>query len=228
MKSATAVTPTAAYDAAALVGRTRSGDASAWRDLVNEYEPLLRRIARRHRLSAEDTDDAVQLTWLRYVEHIDQLTHPDRLRAWLIAICRRESVHLATRRRREVALSGPEVERLADQRGGESDPFDAAVRHDEHDRLYSAIGALPQRQRTLLVALLRHEGQSYLNLSHHLNLPVGSLGPTRQRALIRLRNDPRLTDLSSGNSGRRPGPRPGPAGVRLHRGAGPRSPEVSR
>lgn len=227
MKSATAVTPTAAYDAAELVGRTRSGDASAWRDLVNEYQPLLRRIARHHRLSAEDADDAVQLTWLRCVEHIDQITHPDRLRAWLIAICRRESVHLATRGRREVPFSGPEVERLADQRDGEDDPFDEAVRHDEHDRLYSAIGALPQRQRALLVELLRNEGQSYLNLSHHMNLPVGSLGPTRQRALTRLRNDPCLTDLSSENSGRRPGPRPGQARVRPHR-AGPRSPEASR
>ena len=227
MRSATAVTPTGAYYAAELVGRTRGGDASAWRDLVNEYEPLLRRIARRHRLSAEDADDAVQLTWLRYVEHIDQITHPDRLRAWLIAICRRESVHLATRGKREVPFSGPEVERLADQRGGGGDPFDEAVRRDERDRLYSAIGALPQRQRALLAELLRHEGQSYLNLSHHLNLPVGSLGPTRQRALTRLRNDPRLTDLSPENSGRRPGPRPGQARVRLHR-AGPRSPEVSR
>lgn len=227
MKSATAVPPTAAYDAAELVGRTRSGDASAWRDLVNEYEPLLRRIARHHRLSAEDADDAVQLTWLRCIEHIDQITHPDRLRAWLVAICRRESIHLVASGRREVPLSGPQVERLADQRDGEGDPFDEAVRHDEHDRLYGAIGALPQRQRALVVEVLRNEGQSYLSLSHHLNLPVGSLGPTRQRALTRLRNDPRLTDLSSENPGRRPGSRPGQASVRLHR-AGPRSPEVSR
>ena len=227
MKSAAAVTPTAAYDAAELVGRTRRGDASAWRDLVNRYEPLLRRIARHHRLSAEDADDAVQLTWLRCVEHIDQITHPDRLRAWLTAICRRESIHLATRGRREVPLSGPQVVRLAERRAGEGDPLDEAVRHDEHDRLYSAIGALPQRQRALLVELLRNEGQSYRDLSRHLDLPVGSLGPTRQRALTRLRSDPRLTDLPSENSGRRPGPRPGQARVRLHR-AGPRSPGASR
>ena len=173
MKSATAVPPAAAYDAAELVGRTRSGDASAWRDLVNEYEPLLRRIARHHRLSAEDADDAVQLTWLRCIEHIDQITHPDRLRAWLVAICRRESIHLVARGRREVPLSGPQVERLADQRDGEGDPSDEAVRHDEHDRLYSAIGALPQRQRALLVEVLRNEGQSYLSLSRSPEPPGG-------------------------------------------------------
>ena len=73
-----------------LLSRTRSGDVSAWRDLVEEYRPLLRRIARHHRLSAEDADDAVRLTWLRCVEHIDQIARPDRLRAWLVAVCRAE------------------------------------------------------------------------------------------------------------------------------------------
>lgn len=195
MKSSTAVTSAPADNAAELVGRIRSGDASAWRDLVDQYEPLLRWLARNHRLSAEDADDAVQLTWLRCLEHIDQLTHPNRLRAWLITICHRQSVRLATRRWREVPLDGPELERLIDQQAEEADLLVEAVRRDEHDLLYSAIAALPQRQRALVVGLLRQEGLSYLNLSHQINVPVGSLGPTRQRALTRLRNDPRLTDL---------------------------------
>jgi hypothetical protein len=49
----------------------------------------------------------------------------------------------------------------------------------------------------VLVELLREERQSYLELSRRLGLPVGSIGPTRQRAVIRLRLDPRLADLSS-------------------------------
>jgi RNA polymerase sigma factor (sigma-70 family) len=209
MKSPTAVMPTPADNAAELVGRMRSGDASAWRDVVDQYQPLLRRLARDHLLSAEDADDAVQLTWLRCLGHIDQLAHPNGLRAWLITICRRESVRLATRRWREVPLDGPEMERLIDQQAEEADPFIEAVRRCEHDLLYSAIAALPQRQRALIVELLRQEGLSYLNLAHHFNIPVGSLGPTRQRALTRLRNDPRLTDLgnqrgASGTLARRP------------------------
>jgi len=202
MKSATAVTP-AAHDAAELVGRVRGGDASAWRDLVDQYESLLRWLARGHRLHAEDIDDAVQLTWLRCLEHIDQLTHPDRLRAWLITICHRESARLATRGRREVPLNGFAVEQLIDQRAEEDDPFTEAVRREERDRLYSAIAALPQRQKALLIELLRREGQSHRELSRALDLPMGSLGPTRQRALARLRNDPRLTDLDERLADRR-------------------------
>ena len=197
MKSETAITPAPAGNPADLVGRIRKGDTSAWRDLIDQYEPLLRWLARQHRLSAEDTDDAVQLTWLRCLEHIDQLTQADRLRAWLTTICRRESIRLATKRRQEVPLNESEVTRFADDTHGASDPYAETARRDEHDRLYRAIAALPHRQRAVLLELLRQESQSYLDLSRRLGLPVGSIGPTRQRALTRLRNDPRLADLSS-------------------------------
>ena len=192
MNSEPTITPSPADNSAELVGRIRKGDASAWRDLVDQHGPRLRRLAREQRLSAQDADDAVQLTWLRCLEHIDQLNHADRLRAWLITICRRESVRLAARGRGEVPLGDPEATRLIDDRAEESDPCAETVRRDEHERLYRAIAALPQRQRVVLAELLRPEGQSYLDLSHRLGVPVGSVGPTRQRALARLRNDPRL------------------------------------
>jgi RNA polymerase sigma factor (sigma-70 family) len=214
MKSSAAVTRASADNAAELVGRMRSGDASAWRDLVDQYEPLLRWLARNHRLSAEDADDAVQFTWFRCLEHIDQLAHPNRLRAWLITICRRQSVRLATRRWREVPLDGPEMERLIGQQAEEPDPFVEAVRRYEQDLLYSAIADLPQRQRALIIELLKQEGLSYLNLSHHLNVPVGSLGPTRQRALTRLRaaGDRRVSYQHADRASRQGEPAVGPHG----------------
>ena len=89
--------------------RIRAGDESAWRDLSDRYEPLLRWLARQHGLSAEDASDVVQLTWLRCLEHIDQLTHKDRLGGWLATICRRECMRLATKGRREVPLGGPDM-----------------------------------------------------------------------------------------------------------------------
>jgi RNA polymerase sigma factor (sigma-70 family) len=116
MKSTTSVTFAAACSASELVSRMRSGDASAWRDLVEQYEPMLPWLARNHRLSAEDVNDAVQLTWLRCLEHIDQLSHPDSLRAWLATICRRESLRLATKGRREMPVNSPSPEQCSLQR----------------------------------------------------------------------------------------------------------------
>jgi RNA polymerase sigma factor (sigma-70 family) len=197
MKSQGTITPWRADNSAEIVSRIRKGDAAAWRDLVGQYEPLLRWVARQYRQSAEDVDDAVQVTWLRCLEHIDQLIDADRLGAWLTTICRRESIRLATKGQREVPLNESQVTRLMENEAAENDPSAEAARRDEHDRLYRAIAALPQRQRVVLVEFLTREGQSYLDLSHRVGLPVGSVGPTRQRALTRLRNDPRLAELSS-------------------------------
>jgi RNA polymerase sigma factor (sigma-70 family) len=180
-----------------LVSRIRARDESVWRDMSDQYESLLRWIARQCRLSPEDTDDVIQLTWLRCLEHIGQLTDPDRLSGWLATICRRECIRLATKGRREVPLSSPDLARLIDDDRDDGDPYIKVAARDQHNRLHHAISALPERQRMLLAELLRREGQSYLDLSQRLGLPVGSIGPTRRRAVTRLRLDPRLADLSS-------------------------------
>jgi RNA polymerase sigma factor (sigma-70 family) len=185
-----------ADNSAELVRRIRNGDGSAWRELVDHYEPLLRRLARQYRLSGQDIDDAIQLTWLRCLEHIDQITHADRLRGWLATVCRRESIRLVTKRRREVALGGQSVTRLVDQGQEEHDPGTEVARRDAHDRLSRAITALPEKQRLVLIELLKEENRGYLDLSRRLGLPVGSIGPTRQRAIARLRQDPQLAGLS--------------------------------
>jgi RNA polymerase sigma factor (sigma-70 family) len=180
-----------------LVAGIRAGDESAWRAMSDQYEPLLRWHARRCGLWAEDVDDAIQLTWLRCLEHIDQLTDADRLNNWLVTICRRECIRLATKARREVPLSPPEMAQLIDTGREECDPCAEAALRDQCNRLHQAIMALPGRQQAVLVELLRREDQSYLDLSGRLGLPVGSIGPTRQRALSRLRLDPRIADLLS-------------------------------
>jgi len=181
-----------------LVSRIQARDESAWRDMRDQYDPLLRWIARQCRLSAEDIEDVVQLTWLRCLEHIDQLTDPDRLSGWLATICRRESIRLATKDRREVPFSGPDLARLIDNGHDNGDPYANVAARDQYNRLYRAISALPERQKRLLVELLRQEDQSYSDISRRLGLPVGSIGPTRKRAVTRLRLDPRIADLSSG------------------------------
>lgn len=186
----------AADNSAELVGRIRNGDSSAWCELVDHYEPLLRRLARQYRLSGQDVDDAIQLTWLRCLEHIDQITHADRLRGWLATVCRRESLRLATKGRREIALGEQSVTRLVDDGQEERDPGAEMARRDAHDRLNRAIRALPQKQQLVLTELLKEESRSYLDLSRRLGLPMGSIGPTRQRAIARLRQDPRLAELS--------------------------------
>ncbi len=186
----------AADDPAELIDRIRTGDTSAWRELVREHEPMLRRIARQYRLTRQDADDVVQLVWVRCLEHLDQLTRADRLRAWLNTICRRECLRLATRERREVPLGESAVTWLIDRSREEQDPHTTAALRDDRARLSQAIAGLPDRQRLVLLELLEREGHGYVDISRCLGLPIGSIGPTWRRALTRLRQDPGLADLN--------------------------------
>jgi RNA polymerase sigma factor (sigma-70 family) len=197
MESKTAAKSAPAYSPEELIAGLRARDESAWRAMSERYEPLLRWHARHCGLSAEDAGDAVQLTWLCCLEHIAQLTDADRLHSWLVTICRRECIRLATRARCEVPLSAPDMAQLIDDGREECDPCAAAVLRDQCNCLYLAIMALPERQRTILIELLRREDQSYLDLSRRLGIPLGSIGPTRRRAVSRLRLDPRIAALSS-------------------------------
>lgn len=196
MTSGTAMKHKLNENSAEFVERIRAGDDFAWGEMIDQYEPTLRRIARQYRLSTQDTDDAVQITWLRCVEHVDQLTQPDRLLSWLATICRRECLRLATRERREVLLGESAITRLIDGKQEEHDLSTEAAHRDDNVRLIRAIAALPDRQRTVLIEVLGREGYSYLDISRRLGLPVGSIGPTWLRAVTRLRRDPELADLS--------------------------------
>jgi len=54
------------------------------------------------------------------------------------------------------------------------------------------VRRLDGRKQLVLDALLRTPDASYVDLSERLRMPVGSIGPTRERALDRLRSDPSL------------------------------------
>jgi RNA polymerase sigma factor (sigma-70 family) len=186
----------AADNSAEFVERIRTGDASAWRDLVREHEPMMRRITRQYRLTHQDADDVIQLVWQRCLEHLDQLTRTDRLWAWLNTICRRECLRQATGKRREVPLEESAVTYLIDCSREEHDPFTTAALRDDQARLSRAIAGLPDRQRLVLLELMKREGRGYVEVSRCLGLPIGSIGPTWRRALIRLSQDPGLADLN--------------------------------
>jgi hypothetical protein len=77
-KSKIAANSAPAFSQEELVAGIRARDESAWPALSERYNPALRWIARYCRLPTEEPGDAVQLTWLRCLEHIDQLSDAER------------------------------------------------------------------------------------------------------------------------------------------------------
>lgn len=173
-------------DAAALVQRVRAGDERAWDALVDAYVGLVWSITRAHRLSAGDAADVSQTTWLRLVENLDRLDDPSRVGAWLATTARRECLRI-------LRLSGRQVlvEDEADlERGGDHQavPVDALLlQAEEAEAVRAAFVRLPERCQELLALLMADPPPSYADVSAALQLPIGSIGPTRGRCLEKLR-----------------------------------------
>jgi RNA polymerase sigma factor (sigma-70 family) len=165
-----------------LVRRAAAGDQRAWDQLVQGYAGLVWAVARLHGLSASDAADVSQVTWLRLVEQVGRLRQPERLAAWLATTARRESARVARRAARQVG-DGRDV---AD--GPDDATADGRVELEERDALLRrAFAGLTPRCRELLGLLLADDNLSYAEVSQILEMPVGSIGPTRARCLACLR-----------------------------------------
>ena len=171
-----------------IVAAAAQGDQQAWNELVERYSGVLWSVARAHRLDASDAADVVQTTWLRLVEHLPRIRNADSVGAWLATTARREA--LRTLRRSARYELSDEVEAVAE-------PLDLAARllRDERDAaLAAAFARLPARDQGLLRMLALDPPPSYEEIGAALSMPIGSIGPTRGRAIERLRRELRAFD----------------------------------
>jgi RNA polymerase sigma factor (sigma-70 family) len=170
----------------ALVAAAAAGEPQAWRELIDRYAVLIRSVCRAHRLCDADTDDVTQLTWLRAVEHIGRLRDPDRFGAWVATTARRECLRVLQGRKRVVPTADEVRNPLF---AAHVDEDEVALAAERRTAVRRALTALPERQRTLLRLLHSETEPSYEDIGRRLGMPVGSIGPTRGRALERLRKE---------------------------------------
>jgi len=178
---------------AELVRAAAGGDARAWEALVGCFSTLVWTIARSYRLNPSDAADVNQVVWLRLVEHLGNIRQPDRLGAWLASVTRHECLRTLRGAEREVPtaddldVSHDSCELEVDQR---------LLAGDLNAALWRAFGTLPERWQALLRILMSSPSASYEEVAAALDMPIGSIGPTRQRCLERLRNSPELLCLA--------------------------------
>jgi len=159
------------------------GGTRAWELLVQRYEPYLLRLAASYRIG-EDVHDAVQNTFLRLLEHGSEIRKPEAVKYWLATVLRHECLSVITRRRRERPVDVENLSTLLPPTGEAA--LDSALLSEEDARfVQEALTRLPARQRELLV-MLSDPDTSYKTIGERMQMPIGSIGPTRQRALARL------------------------------------------
>lgn len=169
----------------ALVAGALDGDAASWNRLVERYTPVALSVVRRLRLQGSDADDVIQIVWLRLVEKLGAIREPEALPGWIVTTTRRECLHVLKARR---SVSPTDLNDEAQAVGAAGRALDSdLLEAEQHEALLAALAELPDRQRSLLLLLLEDPPLSYEEISVRLDMPVGSIGPTRARALARVR-----------------------------------------
>jgi len=169
-----------------LVARAIQGDRRAWEALVDLYSGLIWSVTRQFRLCDADAADVAQTTWLRLLEHIDRLHDASRVGPWLATTARRECLRTVAHRRR-VVLTGEEGD--LDRADIVQSDVDAGLLAAERCRdVGNAVAQLPQRWRDIMTLLTADPPTSYEEISATLQVPIGSIGPTRRRCLRRLQD----------------------------------------
>lgn len=169
-----------------MVAQARDGDEQAWNDLVARYLGMVHAICRGYHLTGDDAADVNQVVWLRLVEHLVRIRNADAVGGWIAATTRNECLRVLRASGRTVLVGdGAELDQVDGRNDG---GIDTGLLVYERDRLLSsAFGCLDDRCQQLLRLLMTEPRPSYDEIAAALDMPVGSIGPTRARCLEHLR-----------------------------------------
>lgn len=185
-----------------LVTGAREGDQGSWSELVERHQPIIDAVTRRYRLGREDAADLSQTVWLQLTCHLDTIREPRALPGWIKITAEREAFRLIRVGRRTISLepitscyegqSSPAELRFSDV----ADAVDVdLLRHEEQVAVREGLATLKPNQRRLLLMLVAEPAVSYAEISAELDVPIGSIGPTRARCLRKLQAVPAVQAL---------------------------------
>ncbi len=168
---------------AELLAAAGRGNQDAWNTLVERYGRLVWSVIRGFRLDSATAADVSQTVWLRLVEHNDRIRNPERLASWLATTARNESIRASRRLSRAVP-----TEFSMEVADAGAPTLDERLLEDEQLReVLTAYEQISAKCRELLNLLCADPPLEYDEISDVLEMPIGSIGPTRARCLDRMR-----------------------------------------
>jgi RNA polymerase sigma factor (sigma-70 family) len=167
-----------------LVRGCLEGDEQAWAELVERYSSLILSVPRRYGLPAAACDDVFSEVCLALVRALGALRDAKALPQWLIRTATRATWE-ASRRQARFA-SPPELPPLT----GASPPVEFVSLLEEEQLVRGALAQISERCRRLLELLyFAAPTPSYDEIAQRMDMPRGSLGPTRRRCLESMRKN---------------------------------------
>lgn len=156
---------------------------------MRRYSPVIWSTCRRYAVTGADAEDVAATVWLRLVANVATIREPKALPGWLATTTRRECLLLLRNQNRLVQIDDQIVDQLAPE-------LDAPLLVEERrNALRGAFARMPDPDRRLLSMLFADPPMPYADISNQLDMPIGAIGPTRQRCLARVRRHPAVAAL---------------------------------
>jgi RNA polymerase sigma-70 factor (ECF subfamily) len=166
-----------------LMAHAQAGDSDAYRRLLEEITPYLRRLAARRHRDPDDIEDALQdiLLTVHAIRHTYEPARP--FGPWLVAIANRR---LIDRLRRQGRLRSRESTLTAEHETFPADPTNMDDEISDRRALHDAVDKLPARQRQA-IRMLKLREMSLKEAAVATGMSVAALKVATHRALSSLR-----------------------------------------
>ncbi len=147
------------------------------------YSRLIYTVPLRFNFEEPVAEEVFQEVCLTVLEKLDTLHDPGQFKPWLVTIVRRACLQrLRSQRNQGEQLLTEQIV------SNEKTPELTILLREQADNVHRALAALDDRCQQLLWSLFFEQtAPSYQALAQLLELPVGSIGPTRARCLEKFR-----------------------------------------
>lgn len=165
----------------ALACAAQRGDKEALQMLLKRNWGWLKGLVYSVLGNAQELDDVLQEVCLRVITRIHTLREPERFRAWLATVARREVLkHYRRRSHEKVEVDPGTISLKLD--GYIRDPLQDVEKSEMCGRILEAVKTLPEKYREVFV--LAHTGElTYAEMAEVLEVPM----TTMQIRLVRAR-----------------------------------------
>lgn len=168
-----------------LILACQNGDEVAWSTFIARYDRLLYYILNQYHLPPEEIADIIQNSFISLMEKLGSFDESYNFKAWLKTVAKRQAWrYLENRRREDVGAA----ENASDSIIPDYMDKDAIDRNQQTIELHEGVLNLDERCKRLLIHLYFDDPTPpYEEIAEGLEMPLGSIGPTRARCLKKLR-----------------------------------------
>jgi RNA polymerase sigma-70 factor (ECF subfamily) len=166
-----------------LVEKARSGDRTAYGELVARFQPAVYSVAMARLRNPTEAQELTQEVFIHGMSKLEQLRDAHCFAGWLRQITVRMALNRLTRRGPAYATDQEVLQNTAAQLPS---PLDDLVRAEQSADLYKGLERLKEIDRDTLMAFYIH-GRSLKQMSREFETPVGTIKRRLHVARNRLR-----------------------------------------